>query len=50
MNRIRYCHGGTVGDGLCLSGRVTTDETAQCDNATGYGAVCAGRLSTQTIW
>lgn len=31
MNRIRYCHGGTVGDGLCLSGRVTTDETAQCD-------------------
>ena len=31
MNRMRYCHGGRVGDGLCLSGHVTTDESVQCD-------------------
>lgn len=31
MNRLRYCHGGRVGDGLCLTGEVTTDETVQCD-------------------
>ena len=31
MNRIRYCHGGRVGDGLCLSGQVTTHETVKCD-------------------
>ena len=31
MNRMRYCHGGAVGDGLCLSGDVTTSETASCD-------------------
>ena len=31
MSRIRYCHGGSVGDGLCLSGDVTTNEVATCD-------------------
>ena len=27
---MRYCHGGRVGDGLCISGDVTTNEVAQC--------------------
>lgn len=31
MSRLRYCHGGAVGDGLCLSGDVTTNEVATCD-------------------
>jgi len=31
MNRLRYCHGGAVGDGLCLSGDVTTNEIVTCD-------------------
>jgi len=31
MNRLRYCHGGSVGDGLCLTGDVTTSEVATCD-------------------
>ena len=31
MSRLRYCHGGQVGDGLCLDGDVTTNEVATCD-------------------
>jgi hypothetical protein len=31
MSRLRYCHGGAVGDGLCLTGDVTTNEVATCD-------------------
>ena len=30
MSRMRYCHGGRVGDGLCIAGDVTTNEVAQC--------------------